>query len=219
MLLKNPQTSIDFIYRSVYNTYMEKIDKKEELLNKSLALFSKKGYENVSVQEIVENTGVTKPTLYYHFESKEGVLKSILDEYFNGLNNQLTQACVYNPDPNNYYNDVYLTLTNVVHAFFNYAKKHKDFYVLYISILYSPSTYNVSMLADKYLQKQYDLILNMFIDIADVHKNIKDKEYRYSLSFMGMINSYVALWINNKVALDDNLAKDLIKQFMHGIFS
>src|SRR3954469_14417239 len=41
-------------------------------------LFATHGYEATSVRMIVEAAGVTKPTLYYHFVSKEGLAQAVL---------------------------------------------------------------------------------------------------------------------------------------------
>ncbi len=43
-------------------------------------LFTTRGYAATSVREIVEAAGVTKPALYYHFKSKEGIYLAILDK-------------------------------------------------------------------------------------------------------------------------------------------
>jgi TetR/AcrR family transcriptional regulator len=48
------------------------------LLNAAVRVFDRKGYASASVREIAELAGVTKPALYYHFGSKEGVLLAIL---------------------------------------------------------------------------------------------------------------------------------------------
>ena len=41
-------------------------------------LFATQGYEATSVRMIVEAAGVAKPTLYYHFGSKEGLAQALL---------------------------------------------------------------------------------------------------------------------------------------------
>jgi len=41
-------------------------------------LFAERGYDATSVREIVEASGVTKPTLYYHFGSKRGLAEALL---------------------------------------------------------------------------------------------------------------------------------------------
>jgi AcrR family transcriptional regulator len=50
------------------------------LLRAAVCVFDRKGYAAASVREIVELAGVTKPALYYHFGSKEGVLTAVLQE-------------------------------------------------------------------------------------------------------------------------------------------
>jgi AcrR family transcriptional regulator len=50
------------------------------LLNAAVRVFDRKGYAAASVREIAEMAGVTKPALYYHFGSKEGVFIAILDQ-------------------------------------------------------------------------------------------------------------------------------------------
>ena len=43
-------------------------------------LFAARGYDATSVREIAEAAGVTKPTLYYHFGSKEGLAQALLNQ-------------------------------------------------------------------------------------------------------------------------------------------
>jgi TetR/AcrR family transcriptional regulator len=50
------------------------------LLNAAVRVFDRKGYAGASVREIAEMAGVTKPALYYHFGSKEGLLVAILSQ-------------------------------------------------------------------------------------------------------------------------------------------
>ena len=54
--------------------------KGNEVLDAALQLFADKGFASTSVREIVLKAGLTKPALYYHFGSKEGLLRAILEE-------------------------------------------------------------------------------------------------------------------------------------------
>lgn len=49
-----------------------------EVARVAARLFATQGYDATSVRTIVEAAGVTKPTLYYHFGSKEGLAHAIL---------------------------------------------------------------------------------------------------------------------------------------------
>jgi len=53
---------------------------RERLLRAAADVFDRKGYAAASVREIVEQARLTKPVLYYHFGSKEGILVAILEE-------------------------------------------------------------------------------------------------------------------------------------------
>lgn len=58
---------------------MKKDIRKKELLQIAYELFITKGYENTSVDEIITKAGIAKGTYYYHFESKEQMLESVID--------------------------------------------------------------------------------------------------------------------------------------------
>ena len=51
------------------------------LLEAAVSLFAHKGYPATSTREIVEAAGVTKPMLYYYFQSKEGLLAAALEHF------------------------------------------------------------------------------------------------------------------------------------------
>ena len=61
------------------------MDNRSNILSCALRLFATRGYDAVGVQEIVEAAGITKPTLYHYFGSKQGLLDALLKEYFDQL--------------------------------------------------------------------------------------------------------------------------------------
>ena len=56
------------------------MDNRQLIMEKALELFCARGYDAVGVQEIAEQSGITKPTLYYYFGSKQGLMETILEE-------------------------------------------------------------------------------------------------------------------------------------------
>jgi AcrR family transcriptional regulator len=56
-------------------------DTRSAILREAAELFAARGYDAVSVREIVQAAGVTKPALYYHFGSKEGVASTLIAEF------------------------------------------------------------------------------------------------------------------------------------------
>ena len=53
--------------------------RKMELLQIAYRLFLTRGYENTSVDGIIEEAGIAKGTYYYYFESKEQMLEEVID--------------------------------------------------------------------------------------------------------------------------------------------
>jgi AcrR family transcriptional regulator len=50
---------------------------RERILDAALDLFLAQGYDGTSLRQIAEQLGVTKAALYYHFESKEDILRAL----------------------------------------------------------------------------------------------------------------------------------------------
>lgn len=51
---------------------------RDRILDVALELFTVKGYDATSMREIAEHLGITKPALYYHFDSKEDIVRALL---------------------------------------------------------------------------------------------------------------------------------------------
>ena len=52
--------------------------RKQELLRIAYSMFISRGYENTSVDDIIEEAGIAKGTYYYYFESKEQMLEEVI---------------------------------------------------------------------------------------------------------------------------------------------
>ena len=58
------------------------ITNKELIIKNAYGLFLKKGYQSVSIKDIMEASNLSKGGIYHHFESKEGILFEVLNQYF-----------------------------------------------------------------------------------------------------------------------------------------
>ncbi len=54
---------------------------RDRIIEVATKLFATQGYGSTSVREVVEAVGVTKPTLYYYFGSKEGLFLAVVNHH------------------------------------------------------------------------------------------------------------------------------------------
>jgi AcrR family transcriptional regulator len=58
----------------------------------AIELFTEQGYDKTSLREIAERLDVTKAALYYHFRSKEDIVRSLIDDYFGHVDDLVSWA-------------------------------------------------------------------------------------------------------------------------------
>lgn len=84
--------------------------RKQDLLNIAYRMFIEKGYENISVDDIIIEAGIAKGTYYYYFESKEATLEAVIEMMIEKAEN-IAKAALMNPVP------IPQKLASVVYAF------------------------------------------------------------------------------------------------------
>lgn len=188
------------------------MNNRENISRQALELFSKKGYDAVGVQEIIDAAGIAKPTLYHYFGSKEGLLKAVLKEYFDKLYPAVETAAVYNGDIKN-------TLHKITAALFGFAKNNKDFYRMQLSMWFAPAESASNKAVTEQNTKIFNLIENVFEQASKDHGNMKGRQALYAATFLGIINTHIGMYFNGYVKPDEKFIQTVLHQFMHGIFS
>ena len=72
---------------------------RERIQSIALELFAEQGYEKTSLREIAERLGVTKAALYYHFKSKEDIVRSFVEDYRAELEQVIAWGASQPPTP------------------------------------------------------------------------------------------------------------------------
>lgn len=65
-------------------------DKKLLIIEKSVELFAKNGFDTTSVQEITEACGISKGAFYLYFKSKESLLMSIFEVFTEKMSDRIS---------------------------------------------------------------------------------------------------------------------------------
>lgn len=223
---KNIFNPVDTLYTDWYNNNkskrflckeMRNLDNREAILKSALKLFCARGYDAVGVQEIVDLAGVTKPTLYYYFGSKQGLLEEILHSNSAILEGMIQEAV----DAPGQISEV---LYRVARAYFDFAGTHRQFYLFMLSQFYSGRESEGFRAVYPLIQKYYQLLVKIFEDSADRLGNMRGRQEQFAVSFLGILDSHMMLLGHDKgededLVMTDEKTYEIVHQFLHGIFS
>lgn len=109
-------------------------------------LFADRGYEATSVREIVGAAGVAKPTLYYHFGSKEGLARSLIADPLDDLVERLRRAVEEEPEP-------LRSLERVLEAHFEFCKEDPDRMRFLHALIFGPPDSEMGGLMKRHAMK------------------------------------------------------------------
>ena len=165
------------------------MDNRQLIMEKALELFCARGYDAVGVQEIAEQSGITKPTLYYYFGSKQGLMETILEENSRILEEMLEKA-VEEPG------DVPQVLYRVARAYFDFAGSHWQFY-LFMRI-FEDSADRLGNMGGR--QEQFAV---SFMGILDSHMMMLGREQDEE----------------HGLVMTDQRTYEIVRQFLYGIYS
>jgi AcrR family transcriptional regulator len=102
-----------------------------DLARVAARLFANHGYEATSVRMIVEAAGVTKPTLYYYFGSKEGLAQALLRAPMAALAERMRSILDARMDPVE-------ALVQVVEAHFTFCREDSDRTRFFFALFFGP---------------------------------------------------------------------------------
>ena len=93
--------------------------------------FALNGFDATPVRAIVEAAGVTKPTLYYHFGSKEGLAQALLTVPMTGLVDRLRAIVGTGGDPTD-------ALEKSFEAHFSFCREEPDRARFFFALVFGP---------------------------------------------------------------------------------
>ena len=70
----------------------------DDAIEKAKGLFWRKGYEATSLSDLTKAIGITPPSFYFAFGSKEGLFKKVIERYFSEVS-AIAEAAFRKPTP------------------------------------------------------------------------------------------------------------------------
>lgn len=65
---------------------------RRRILDAAIDVFSRRGYHQAAVDEIVRESGTSKGAVYFHFPSKEAIFFAVVDEFAAALEKRINEA-------------------------------------------------------------------------------------------------------------------------------
>lgn len=187
--------------------------KRDLILEHSLTLFSNRGYNGVGVEELATAAGVTKPTLYHYFGSKQGLLETLLCERYDPFLDDLATAAIYHR------RDLPRSLTNVVTTFLAFGQREAKLYRMVLAAGMTARDDLATQQMATRLDIQDHLLRTMFAAASEDHGNMIGRHHLAAASLQATIFAYLQLGAGGEMTLDDGAVWRLIQQFSHGIYS
>ena len=161
------------------------------ILDVSTRLFSEKGYDDTSLQDIINETKLSKGAIYHHFDSKEDILKAI----FHRLGNENAEIFAKIRD------DSRLSGIEKLRKIFQTAVFHSNQSVL---LTVSPCLLNNPRFLAMQIEQIYELIAPQFVEpiltegVKDGSINIENP-HEIAEAIMILTN----VWLNPLVKMTD----------------
>ncbi len=64
------------------NKRLDADTRKQQIIEAAAAVFAQKGFYQASMDDIVQESGLSKGGLYWHFKSKDDIVTAVLDQFF-----------------------------------------------------------------------------------------------------------------------------------------
>jgi len=167
---------------------------KKEIIKKIEKLFYNKSFANVSMQDIAVELWMKKASLYYHFLSKDDILKEVIEQSFQEYNNFINKIII-------------LDLWDFIKSFLYYPEKNKNLFSIINQNWYCENT----KLKGEVMLKQKQILQN-------ISSNLKQK-YNFSVekSFL-LISILEDIWRKKCIFWSCPIDSDMLLKEIQNLF-
>jgi AcrR family transcriptional regulator len=191
--------------------FLDTKDTKGKIFRSAARLFAEKGYNGVSMREISERTGLSKPTIYYHFGNKEGIYTSLVSTSLN-YNVEMFQEIQQKEV------SIKQKIIELVKLRFRQVREYPDLAQFFVSLL--SGTEKLPFLEDQMKQalerrKMLVDLINEGISTGEFGSNAKPE--LASEIFVGSLMHFIQKQLNTtEIILTDDLAEEIVELLFLG---
>jgi len=199
----------------------EEVGRKEQkrrlIMQAVLKIFKRKGYSPTALDEIAQEAGIAKGTLYLYFKDKEDLISStliyVLDDVKHGMLENIPQNM-----------PAVETLKHIALFMFRYFAENDDFHNIYLTILNYNLVSNYTSLFERMLERKKELY-NWECQLVEDAK--KQGHIRKDMATMDIVMAFDGIVMNvidqmffhkETVAFDPQSKTDMVMQlFLEGV--
>lgn len=171
-------------------------ERKNQIINAAEGVFTEKGFDEARMDDIAEETGLSKGTLYLYFKSKDDLIIAILDRMFQREFKQLENL-----------DQAAQSATDAIWNMTNLLTKEILSLIRLIPIVYQ---FLALAFRNKYVQTALKKYINRYLDILIpiIQRGIDSGEFRkvdareVAVAMGAMIEGTLLLWVYDKSIVD-----------------
>ena len=120
------------------------------IMRAALKIFSKKGYSPTALDEVAQEAGIAKGTLYLYFKDKEDLIYNTIMSVLDHLKERMIDGIPSDLPP-------LKTLERIAFILFDYFRENDEFYNIYLTILNYNLISNYNHLFESMVSRKRDL--------------------------------------------------------------
>lgn len=199
-------TAVDFIfYTEIMMTREEKkAQTRQAILDAAVHLFSKKGFEKTSIDELAKKAGIGKGTIYSYFKTKTDIIRAFCSDELEFIHQELARKT--NPEA-----PFLEQIHTIFYAEFKYISKNPDFGRTLMKELVFPRETHIKCVGE---ENDYFAMLFPIIEKAQEKGELKADLVPLHVAghFYAIFLLLVSSWYGGRVAFEE------VHDAMHFLF-
>jgi AcrR family transcriptional regulator len=176
----------------------------------ALKLFATKGYAETSVREIIEAAGVTRPVLYYYFESKAELFCFLVEAAFARVYQEMDAILER-------YSGCRERLTALIQLDFDGAQRSPETVQFLLRFFFAPPDEPIRVDSQKLAEERFQRYVRVMSEAQTAGEISGGDPAALALAFTGIMDLHVMAKARHpEVALSPDLGAALVNLFMDG---
>ena len=182
---------------------------KELIVQKAIYLFSKKGIDGVSMNEIAASLNITKPVLYYYFKDKD----DMINYAFSLRANEMSEI----------FNDIKEIknigdfIKAIIERHYEFFSKNESNIKCFFKIVDSDQRKYLLKMANEMVDKNRSFIKKQIEEIKRNNSKFKNLDSELVSNFLSAMISYIIMEKKMKREINRNILNRMVDVFLKGI--